>query len=118
MSCGRRSPRLYGSRGRSATIYCPPRAITTSVWSSDWPTASRRCCPAPSGNGWPQIRQKLAAASVALTSGQKTLFQGTVKLYDGAGRLTFHVSDVYPEFTLGQIEAQRRAVLARLMREN
>ena len=36
------------------------------------------------------------------------LFQGTVRLYDGAGKLTFHVSDVYPEFTLGRIEAQRR----------
>lgn len=68
-------------------------------------------------SNWPQIRQKLINGGIALTSGQEMLFQGTVKLYDAAGKLTFHVSDVYPEFTLGQIEAQRRAVLARLQRE-
>jgi exodeoxyribonuclease VII large subunit len=68
--------------------------------------------------GWPAIRQRLLAAGVALNSGQEMLLQGTIRLYDGAGKLTFHVSDVYPEFTLGQIEAQRRAVLARLKREN
>lgn len=69
-------------------------------------------------NAWPQVSQKLLNAGVALSSGQEMLFQGTVRLYDGAGKLTFHVSDVYPEFTLGQIESQRRAVLARLQREN
>jgi exodeoxyribonuclease VII large subunit len=68
-------------------------------------------------SGWPQIRQKLLGAGVALSSGQEMLFRGTVRLYDGAGKLTFHVSDVYPEFTLGHIEAQRRAILARLQRE-
>jgi exodeoxyribonuclease VII large subunit len=67
---------------------------------------------------WPQIRQKLRGAGVALCSGQEMLFQGTVRIYDGAGKLTFHVSDVYPEFTLGKIEAQRRAMLARLHCEN
>lgn len=67
---------------------------------------------------WPQLRQKLAAAGLALGSGQEMLFRGTVRLYDGAGKLTFHVSDAYPEFTLGQIEARRRAVLARLKRDN
>lgn len=69
-------------------------------------------------SGWPKIRQKLLAAGVTLSAGQAMLFQGTVRLYDGAGKLTFHVSDVYPEFTLGQIETQRRAVLDRLKREN
>src|SRR5207253_1708836 len=69
-------------------------------------------------SGWPQLQQKLVADGVALASGQEMLFRGTVRLYDGAGKLTFHVSDVYPEFTLGQIEAQRRAVLARLKQEN
>lgn len=68
-------------------------------------------------SNWPLVRQKLLNSGIGLTSGQEMLFQGTVRLYDGAGRLTFHVSDVYPEFTLGQIEAQRRAVLARLQRE-
>ena len=67
---------------------------------------------------WPQVRQKLLNGGIALTSGQEMLFQGTVRLYDGAGKLTFHVADVFPEFTLGQIEAQRRAVLARLQQEN
>jgi exonuclease VII large subunit len=66
---------------------------------------------------WPHVRQKLLDGGIALASGQEMLFQGAVRLYDGAGKLTFHVSDVYPEFTLGQIEAQRRAVLARLHRE-
>lgn len=69
-------------------------------------------------NVWPQVSQKLRNAGVALASGQEMLLQGNVRLYDGAGKLTFHVSDVYPEFTLGQIESQRRAVLARLQREN
>src|SRR5581483_8603950 len=50
--------------------------------------------------GWPKVRQKFLDAGIALTSGQEMLFQGTVRLYDGAGKLTFHVSDVYPEFTL------------------
>ena len=68
-------------------------------------------------SNWPHVRRKLLDGGIALTSGQEMLFQGTVRLYDGAGKLTFHVSDVYPEFTLGQIEAQRRAVLDRLQRE-
>lgn len=68
-------------------------------------------------SNWPSIRQKLLDGGIALTSGHDMLFQGTVRLHDGAGKLTFHVSDVYPEFTLGQIEAQRRAVLVRLQRE-
>jgi exodeoxyribonuclease VII large subunit len=67
---------------------------------------------------WPQVCQKLLNGGIALTSGQEMLFLGSVKLYDGAGKLTFHVADVLPEFTLGQIEARRRAVLARLQREN
>lgn len=45
------------------------------------------------------------------------LFQGTVRLYEGGGRLTFHITDVSTEFSLGQIEARRRQVLARLQRE-
>ena len=69
-------------------------------------------------NRWPPVSQKLVNADIALTSGQEMLFQGTVRLYDGAGKLTFHISDVYPEFTLGQIEAHRRAVLAQLRREH
>jgi exodeoxyribonuclease VII large subunit len=68
-------------------------------------------------SNWPHVRQKLLNGGIALASGQEMLFQGTVRLYDAAGKLTFHVSDVYPEFTLGQIEAQRRAVLDRLQRE-
>lgn len=68
-------------------------------------------------SNWQQVRQKLFNGGIALTSGQQMLFLGTVRLYDGAGKLTFHVSDVYPEFTLGQIEAHRRAVLARLQME-
>ncbi len=67
---------------------------------------------------WHRIRQKLLVAGVALTSGQEMLLQGTIRLYKGAGKLNSHVSDVYPEFTLGRIEAQRRAVLGRLKREN
>ena len=67
-------------------------------------------------SNWPQVCQKLLNGGIALTSGQEMLFQGTVKLYDAAGKLTFHVSDVYPE-SRWPIEAQRRAVLARLHRE-
>jgi hypothetical protein len=65
---------------------------------------------------WHRLSQKLQNTGITLTSGQEMLFQGTVRLYDGAGKLTFHVSDVYTEFTLGQIEAQRLAVLVRLKR--
>src|SRR5438105_3972900 len=37
-------------------------------------------------NGWPSIRQKLLNAGIGLTSGQEMLFQGTVRLYDKAGK--------------------------------
>jgi exodeoxyribonuclease VII large subunit len=68
-------------------------------------------------SNWPIVHQKLLNGGIALKSGQEMLFQGTIRLYDGTGTLTFYVSDVYPEFTLGRIEAQRRAVLVRLQRE-
>jgi exodeoxyribonuclease VII large subunit len=66
---------------------------------------------------WPRYAVKLQAAGIEIRNGQEMLFQGTVKVYDGAGILRLHVTDVYPEFTLGQIERQRREVLARLKRE-
>ncbi len=45
------------------------------------------------------------------------LFFGNVSLYESGGKLQFNVSDVFPEYTLGQIEMQRRAVLLRLQKE-
>ena len=63
------------------------------------------------------LEEKLSAAGLALAVGQEMLFAGMVRLYAEKGRLTFHVSDVIPEYTLGQVEARRRAVLARLQRE-
>jgi exodeoxyribonuclease VII large subunit len=45
------------------------------------------------------------------------LFYGTVQVYDAGGRLTFHVADVLPEFTLGQVELRRRNVLELLRKE-
>lgn len=66
---------------------------------------------------WQAIRSKLDAAGVELAEGQEMLFRGNVRLYEGGGRLTFHVTDVYPELTLGQIEQRRRRILERLQRE-
>jgi exodeoxyribonuclease VII large subunit len=68
-------------------------------------------------SGWTSVRQKLVAAGMGIVVGQEMLFHGNVRLYDGAGKLTFIVSDVFPEFTLGQIELYRRAVLVRLEHE-
>lgn len=45
------------------------------------------------------------------------LFHGTVQLWDSGSRLTFHITDVSTAFSLGQIEARRREVLAQLRRE-
>src|SRR4051794_25598005 len=45
------------------------------------------------------------------------LFGGSLRVYDGGGKVTLHVTDVCPEFTLGQIELRRREVLARLDKE-
>jgi exodeoxyribonuclease VII large subunit len=68
-------------------------------------------------NGWDQLEGKLRSAGVGIVSGQEMLFFGSVSLYESGGKLQFNVSDVLPEFTLGQIEMQRRAVLLRLQKE-
>jgi exodeoxyribonuclease VII large subunit len=67
---------------------------------------------------WRLCAVKLRTADVEIRNGQEMLLQGTINLYEGAGKLRLHVTDVYPEFTLGQIERQRREVLARLQRES
>jgi exodeoxyribonuclease VII large subunit len=68
-------------------------------------------------HAWPAVEAKLLAAGVGLVAGQEMLFCGSVRVYDKGGRLSLHVADVCPEFTLGQIEVRRRAVLARLQKE-
>jgi exodeoxyribonuclease VII large subunit len=67
---------------------------------------------------WPKIKRRLAEVDIDLSSGMEMLFQGEVSVYAGSGKLSFKVSDVYPEFTLGQLEILRRAVLARLTKED
>ncbi|MFL5329214.1 MAG: exodeoxyribonuclease VII large subunit [Gemmataceae bacterium] len=68
-------------------------------------------------NTWPTIQRKLAAAEMSLSDGQEILVQGRLRLYDVRGSLTFHVTDIFPEYTLGQVEANRRAVLNRIRAE-
>ena len=68
-------------------------------------------------SSWIAVRKKLLTADVALAPGQEMLFFGRVSIFDRTGKVNFIISDVFPEFTLGQIEMRRRAVLARLQAE-
>jgi exodeoxyribonuclease VII large subunit len=63
---------------------------------------------------WPSLSAKLRAAGVEIQNGQEMLFRARVRLFDGGGKLSLHITDVFPEFTLGRIEQERRAILARL----
>jgi exodeoxyribonuclease VII large subunit len=78
-----------------------PKALDCAIWDSTMPYVQRR----------------LTDAGINIANGQKMLFRGQVKFYDGGGKLTFHVREVKPEYTLGDIEARRREILARLKRE-
>jgi len=69
------------------------------------------------GQLWPLVQQKLLAAGMTLKDGQEMLFRGRVRVYKGSGALSLHIKDVLPEFTLGQIELQKRKLLERLVRE-
>jgi exodeoxyribonuclease VII large subunit len=75
--------------------------LTCAVWKRDWPVISR----------------KLRDGGVTIAAGQQMLFYGRLGVYTAQGKLTLSVTDVYPEFTLGVVEAQRRALVERLTRE-
>ena len=75
--------------------------LPCTIWKDDWIT----------------LEAKLKEAGIEIASGQEMLFFGELRIYQEAGRLSFNVTDVFPEFTLGQIEMQRRAVLLRLKKE-
>ena len=66
---------------------------------------------------WPPIQRRLADAGIDIDVGQEMLFGGTFKVFDD-GRLSFQIREVSAEFTLGQLEAQRRAIIARLHKED
>jgi exodeoxyribonuclease VII large subunit len=67
---------------------------------------------------WPKVKKRLAEADIGLGSGMEMVFQGELSIYAGSGKLSFKITDVYPEFTIGQLEVIRRAVLARLTKED
>lgn len=60
------------------------------------------------------VMPKLAANRVELTDGTKVRIRGTLDVYAPSGRLSLKVSDIDPQFTLGDITAARDAVMARL----
>lgn len=76
--------------------------LNVVVWKRDWPAVSR----------------KLRDAEVTIEAGQNMLFHGRLGIYTSQGKVALYVTDVCPEFTLGVVEAQRRALLERLKREN
>lgn len=63
------------------------------------------------------VMPKLAANRVELADGTKVRIRGTLDVYAPSGRLSLKVSDIDPQFTLGDITAARDAVLARLSAE-
>lgn len=78
-----------------------PKALDCAIWSSTIE----------------YVQRDLVAVGITIANGQKMMFRGQVKLYDGGGKLTFHIREVSPEFTLGDIEARRRTTVERLKRE-
>ncbi|MEY2974050.1 MAG: exodeoxyribonuclease large subunit, partial [Actinomycetota bacterium] len=60
------------------------------------------------------VMPKLAQNRVELVDGTKVRIRGTLDVYAPSGRLSLKVSDVDPQFTLGDISAARDAVMARL----
>ena len=64
------------------------------------------------------VMPKLAANRVELTDGTKVRIRGSLDVYAPSGRLSLKVSDIDPQFTLGDITAARDAVLARLSAED
>jgi exonuclease VII large subunit len=80
--------------------------VTAIIWKQRWPTLIWK-------QRWPTLAAKLCAAGVALQNGQEMLFRARVRLYDSGGKLSLHIEDVCPEFTLGTIEQERRAILVR-----
>ena len=63
---------------------------------------------------WDAVGPKMEMAGVEIAPGQDMLFRGRLGVYESGGKLQLYVSDVFPEFTLGRIEADRLSVLRRL----
>lgn len=64
------------------------------------------------------VMPKLEANRVELVDGTKVRIRGTLDVYAPSGRLSLKVSDIDPQFTLGDITAARDAVMARLADED
>lgn len=60
---------------------------------------------------------RAAAGSTALTDGVQVRIRGRVDWWAAGGQLRLVMSDIDPVFTLGQLDAQRRALLALLSSE-
>jgi exodeoxyribonuclease VII large subunit len=60
------------------------------------------------------VMPKLAQNRVELVDGTRVRIRGTLDVYAPSGRLSLKVSDIDPQFTLGDISAARDAVMARL----
>ena len=66
------------------------------------------------GQTFQRLRRRLDEAGLTLQDGVAVRVRGTLELYGPSGRLTFRVSDIDPQFTLGHLALQRDALLRRL----
>jgi exodeoxyribonuclease VII large subunit len=66
------------------------------------------------GQTFQRLRRRLEEAGLTLQDGVAVRVRGTLELYGPTGRLTFRVSDIDPQFTLGHLALQRDALLRRL----
>lgn len=111
-------PGLLWVRGEVCNVGSSGRQVLFFDLVERRPNGSRSVLPCALWNSnRAALQRKLDVAGLSLAAGQEMLFAGLVRLYADRGRLTFHVRDVVPEFTLGQVEARRRAVLAQLRRD-
>ena len=60
------------------------------------------------------MKSKLAESGLQLADGLKVRVYGEPDLYSGNGRFSFKVAKIDPRFTLGDLIAQREAVVKQL----
>lgn len=64
-----------------------------------------------------RVESRLGTAFEELSDGIEIRILGRVDFWTGGGQLRVVMSDIDPSFTLGQLDAQRRALMAELSRE-
>lgn len=69
------------------------------------------------GQAFQRMRAKLERAGLTLQDGLTVRMRGALELYGPTGRLTFKVSAVDPEFTLGNLALRRDLLLRQLTAE-